>query len=1037
MKTSAHPFPVVELLETRIALAVHEWTGGGADNLWSNAANWTNGSPSTDASGDVDLIFHTNLTNAAQLVMQNDIVGLTVDSITFDANSGTGAAGGTSANGYTINGNAITIKTGSAGQDPFGIDIANNVADSTSGITEIFNVALTLSTNDGTFRSQQVKSLLAFHGDLNLGGRTLTIDNTTGGGNNANTPGILIDGDISNGSLTKTGSGTLDLSGNNSFTNFTSNGGFTLADTNTALGTVAGSITTNDPGQVQLRNGITLQKTTFNLNSNSTGGGLGADGGTTNTFQGSLVLMAGNGGVALGAGFPVAGNPTANTGTRLVIDGVISGATSTLFINGNGTVEFAQNNTYTGQTNLNGNQGPSSLRIDTSAGLGAGGAGNEVIVASGNSVLFNFDGTPQSGGNVAENIQFAGRGLGGLGAIRVIGSHDIVLAGTLTLIAGAPWTLGVDSVDGSITTTAVIDSQGANRGLTKVGDGALIIAGTGANTFLGGITVNGGLLDVKNTTATPLGSASGAVIVNGTSTLLMETGVNIPNVVGLAANGTLTGVGTVSSVIAGGGTVSPGTNTGLLTVSSITFDAASTFIADIHGTTAVTTYDQLRVSGNILLNGAALTLVDDFTAAPGNQFRIIDNISTSAAVNGTFAGLPEGAKFTANGQGFQISYVGGSGNDVVLTALATPANDLAVNGDGKSATFTDVDGDVVTVKIKGKTAQLAPGDFTFGFSTGGHAQLLKLALDATDAGATLSITSKRTAAGGDGLTNIGYLNATGVALGSVVVDGDLGRIDAGAVKALTVQSLGAFGLTTQGGTGNLVSNFTGNLGRLTVKASIHDASVLGTGSIGAVGINGSFLGGRLSAGADLGTVTVRGDIAGTAASPVIISGFGKAVAPAKGLDVAIKALKILGGVDFLRVLAGYDLTLAGQNADASISSIFVGADWHASTVLAGTAAGADGFAGTTDDAKIVGTRDNTKIFSTIASLTIRGQAFGTIAGGDTFGIVAEQIAKAKVAKAALKFDTGPNDGADAFAFGATGPGATGLSSDFFLREATL
>ncbi len=1036
MKTSAPPFPVVEILETRIALAVHEWTGGGADNLWSNAQNWTNGSPATDASGDIDLIFHTNLTNAAQLVMQNDIAALTVDSITFDANAGTNAAGGTSANGYTINGNAITIKTGAAGQDPFGIDIANNVADSTSGITEIFNVALTLSTNDATFRSQQVKSLLTFHGDIDLGGRTLTISNTTGAGNNANTPGVLIDGDISTGNLIKTGSGTLELSGDNSFTNFTSNGGFTVAKTNTALGTVAGSITTNDPGQVQLRNGITVQKTTFNLNSNSTGGGLGADGGATNTFQGSLVLMAGNGGVALGAGFPVAGDPTANTGTRLVVDGVISGATSTLFINGNGIVEFTHDNTYTGQTNLNGNQGPSTLQIDTPAGLGAGGGGNELIVSSGNSVLLNFDGTLRDAGSTAEVVQFAGKGVGSLGAIRVIGDHDAVLAGNLTLIAGAPWTLGVDGVNSSLTTTGVIDSQAANRGLTKVGAGTLIIGGAGANTFVGGVTVNGGLLDVTNTTATPLGSASGAVIVNGASTLLVETGVNLPNVVGLTNGATLTGIGTASSVISASSTISPGTNTGRFTANSLVLDAASDFVADIHGTTAATTHDQFRATASVILGGATLTLVDDFTANPGDQFRIIDNTSSSA-VNGTFAGLPEGAKFTANGQGFQISYVGGTGNDVVLTALATPANDLAVSGDGKSAIFTDGDGDVVTVKIKGKTAQLAPGDFTFGFSTGGHAQLLKLALDPTDAGATLTITSKRTAAGGDGLTNIGYLNATGVALGSVVVDGDLGRIDAGAVKALTVQSLGALGLTTQGGTGSLVSNLTGNLGRLTVKASIHDASVLGTGSIGAVAINGSFLGGRLSAGADLGTITVRGDIAGTAASPVIISAFGKAVAPTKGLDVAIKSLKVLGGVDFLRVLAGYDLTLAALNADASISSIFAGADWHASTALAGTTAGADGFAGTADDAKIVGTRDNAKIFSTIASVTIRGQASGTIAGGDTFGIVAEQITKAKVAKAALKFDKGPNDAADAFAFGATGPGATGLTSDFFLREVTL
>src|SRR5947208_2897634 len=119
----AWPRPRLDILEDRLTPAVHEWTGQGVNNLWTNAANWTNGSPATDGSGDIDLVFHTNLTNAAQLVTQNDIPTLTVDSITFDAAAGTGATGGTSAAGYTINGNTVTINTGAAGQDPFGISV--------------------------------------------------------------------------------------------------------------------------------------------------------------------------------------------------------------------------------------------------------------------------------------------------------------------------------------------------------------------------------------------------------------------------------------------------------------------------------------------------------------------------------------------------------------------------------------------------------------------------------------------------------------------------------------------------------------------------------------------------------------------------------------------------------------------------------------------------------------------------------------------------------------------------------------------------
>jgi len=263
------------------------------------------------------------------------------------------------------------------------------------------------------------------------------------------------------------------------------------------------------------------------------------------------------------------------------------------------------------------------------------------------------------------------------------------------------------------------------------------------------------------------------------------------------------------------------------------------------------------------------------------------------------------------------------------------------------------------------------------------------------------------------------------------VDGDLGRVDADAVKSLTVQSLGGLGLTSQAVGGSLVSNFSGNLSKLTVKASIHGVTLLGAASIGTVKINGSFLGGQLSAGADLGSVTVRGDIVGSDDAPVIISGFGKATAPSKGLDVAIKSLKVSGGVEFLRVLAGYDLALNGLNADAAINSISVGADWRASTVLAGVSAGADGDDGTTDDAKLTtaGGRDTAEIFSTIAKLTIKGQALGTIDAADSFGIVAEQIIKAKIGKATLGLNPGARDAADAFAIGTTG--------DFFVREVTV
>ena len=50
----------------------------------------------------------------------------------------------------------------------------------------------------------------------------------------------------------------------------------------------------------------------------------------------------------------------------------------------------------------------------------------------------------------------------------------------------------------------------------------------------------------------------------------------------------------------------------------------------------------------------------------GSKFTIIDN-DGSDAITGTFQGVAEGGFVSAGGQSFTVSYVGGDGNDVVLT----------------------------------------------------------------------------------------------------------------------------------------------------------------------------------------------------------------------------------------------------------------------------------------------------------------------------------------------------------------------------------
>jgi hypothetical protein len=129
-----------------------------------------------------------------------------------------------------------------------------------------------------------------------------------------------------------------------------------------------------------------------------------------------------------------------------------------------------------------------------------------------------------------------------------------------------------------------------------------------------------------------------------------------------------------------GGTLSPGASPGILSSGHLTFASGAIYKVELNGGSAGTGYDQVAVNGNVKLNGATLNPSRDFLPAIGTQFVIIDNDGVDAVL-GTFAGLAEGAKFDIGGKDFTISYVGGTGNDVVLS----PANQPPVaSGDNYS-----------------------------------------------------------------------------------------------------------------------------------------------------------------------------------------------------------------------------------------------------------------------------------------------------------------------------------------------------------------
>lgn len=145
--------------------------------------------------------------------------------------------------------------------------------------------------------------------------------------------------------------------------------------------------------------------------------------------------------------------------------------------------------------------------------------------------------------------------------------------------------------------------------------------------------------------------------------------------------GTLKGTGKIGALYAyTGAKVAPGHSPGTLTVlNSLNLAEGSEFEAEVLNKDS---YDQFIVgesfSGStaVTLDNATLSLwiPDGFSISQNDTFTIIDN-KHSSAVSGTFKDLPEGATFKAGGKSngvFKISYVGGDGNDVVLSVVTVP-----------------------------------------------------------------------------------------------------------------------------------------------------------------------------------------------------------------------------------------------------------------------------------------------------------------------------------------------------------------------------
>jgi fibronectin-binding autotransporter adhesin len=405
-----------------------------------------------------------------------------------------------------------------------------------------------------------------FKSALNLGTATRTFDITGG----TTTIGVPVSG--TGAGITKTGLGTLILSGANTYTGNTNvNTGILNIRHAQALGTTAGETVVGAGATLQLQGGITVANEKLTLTSVNSGvantaalinvsgdnvwtGNIDVD--LTNNENARMSMTAGtlliSGNVNLSAAAATFGLVLTGNGGTGTISGVISGtgANQNVLKNGTSTWVLTGTNTYNGITRIDAgtlsvssianNLGPGTSAIN----LGEGPAtGTLLYTGSGETVARGF-------------VLRSNHATPGGGVIDQSGTGELLISGAFSsnaTTAGKSLTLqGSSSGTGRITGN-IANGTGTPTSIVKSGTGKWTLSGT-AKSYTGSTTVTGGELNIS----TSLTSTSAINITNGKVTLESADLINNAATVTLGTNATLvTAIGseTVGALLVNGNSI--------------------------------------------------------------------------------------------------------------------------------------------------------------------------------------------------------------------------------------------------------------------------------------------------------------------------------------------------------------------------------------------------------------------------------------------------------------------------------------------------
>jgi autotransporter-associated beta strand protein len=335
----------------------------------------------------------------------------------------------------------------------------------------------------------------------------------------------------------------------------------------------------------------------------------------TNTYSGGTTITAGtlqlgNGGTTGSILGDVTNNATLafNRSNTYQFDGVISGSGAVQH-NGAGATTLTAVNTYAGATTI-------------SAGtLALSGVGS---IANSSGVIDNgiFDISATTAGASIKNLSGAG--------IVTLGGQTLTLTNAAGTFAGA---------------------IGGNGGLVKQGAGLFTLSG--ANTYLGGTTVEGGNLRVN-------GSVAGAVNV--------QTGA------------TLSGIGSVGGLVTiqSGGTLSAGQSSGTLTLGALNLNAGSTSVFELGspGIVGGPTNDLVNVTGNLTLGGTL-----SVNAPSAGYYRLFNYGTLTPSNFATITGSSNGTATVLTNVSNQVNLlIAGAGQRIQFWDGADQTGNGVVNG---------------------------------------------------------------------------------------------------------------------------------------------------------------------------------------------------------------------------------------------------------------------------------------------------------------------------------------------------------------------